>query len=74
MQEENEVTEQSIPERLLDILACPACDTRPKVKLIDGSMHCPSCGRVYPVENGVPVMLIERATMGNDAKCRKETR
>ena len=67
------MAEQCISERLLKILACPACDTRPKVKLIDDSLHCPCCGRIYPIENGVPVMLVERATLGNNTECGERT-
>lgn len=51
----------TVPEKLLDILACPACDDRPRVELKDGAIFCPKCGRIYPVENGIPVMLVEKA-------------
>lgn len=50
-----------ISQSLLEILACPACDTRPKVEIADGGIRCPECGRIYPVENGIPVMLVEKA-------------
>jgi uncharacterized protein YbaR (Trm112 family) len=46
---------------LLDILACPRC----KEKVIlseDGSwLVCESCAVRYPVEEDIPIMLIERA-------------
>ncbi len=54
-----------IRKELLEILACPACDTRPRVELDDDGIHCTKCGRVYPVENGIPIMLVDRATHGN---------
>jgi uncharacterized protein YbaR (Trm112 family) len=53
-----------IRKELLEILACPACSDRPKVELRDDGLHCPKCGRVYPVENGVPIMLVEKASGG----------
>lgn len=53
---------KQIPDRLLEILACPACDSRPKVELVDGTVRCPLCGRMYPIENGIPIMLVEKAT------------
>ena len=51
--------EKTVPEGLLDILACPACEDRPKVELRDGAIHCPKCNSVYPIENGVPIMLVQ---------------
>lgn len=50
-----------IDKDLLDILACPVCrgDIRPDEtgeKLI-----CLSCGRRYPVREGIPIMLEEEA-------------
>ncbi len=50
-----------LSEKLLEILACPACESRPKVELINGALHCKECGRVYPIENGIPIMLVEKA-------------
>ncbi|MCL5104470.1 MAG: Trm112 family protein [Armatimonadetes bacterium] len=50
-----------IKKELLDILACPACDDRPGVELKDGVLQCPKCGRIYPIENGIPIMLVAKA-------------
>ncbi|MEN6519982.1 MAG: Trm112 family protein [Armatimonadota bacterium] len=51
--------EKPISQRLLDMLRCPACEDRPRVELKDGKLVCEKCGRVYPVEDGVPAMLVE---------------
>ena len=50
-----------IDERLLEILACPAC--KGKVRLDEQSERivCDACGKRYPVRDGIPVMLIEEA-------------
>lgn len=45
--------------RLLEILACPECKT--KVEPEGGSLVCVHCGRRYPVEDDIPVMLLDRA-------------
>ena len=50
-----------IRKELLDILACPACDDRPKVELREDGLQCTKCGRIYPIENGVPIMLTDKA-------------
>jgi uncharacterized protein YbaR (Trm112 family) len=55
----------SIPQELLDILVCPLC--KAPIKLLpDGSgLKCqsPTCRRVYPVRDEIPVMLPEEATI-----------
>lgn len=52
--------------RLLEILCCPADhDGGPcHGGLTEGAdgLRCARCGRVYPVEEGIPVMLVDRAT------------
>lgn len=48
-----------IDQKLLEILACPACKT--PVRLEGERLVCTQCGRRYPVRDGIPVMLIEEA-------------
>lgn len=48
-----------IDPHLLEILACPACKTA--VRLEGERLVCASCGRRYPIRDGIPVMLIEEA-------------
>ena len=50
-----------IDEKLLEILACPACDDRPPVKLKGEKLVCEKCRRAYPIRDGIPVMLVEEA-------------
>jgi uncharacterized protein YbaR (Trm112 family) len=53
-----------IDPSLLEILCCPAvrggkaCHG-PLEDLGDG-LRCKACGLVYPIENGIPVLLAER--------------
>ena len=47
--------------RLLEILACPICKT--DVKLEEGKVVCVKCGRRFPIENGIPIMLPKEATI-----------
>ncbi len=46
-------------EKLLNMLVCPA--DKEKVQLDEKAsvLKCPKCGRLYPVREGVPVMLLE---------------
>ncbi|MEO8724514.1 MAG: Trm112 family protein [Acidobacteriaceae bacterium] len=45
---------------LLDILVCPAC--RAKLAQTENEwLRCLGCGLIYPVEDGIPVLLAGRA-------------
>ena len=49
-----------LSEEVLAMLACPACKT--KVELVgERWLVCtnPDCGRKYPIEDGIPNMLVE---------------
>ena len=50
-----------IPQDLLDILACPECK-KPLLQAPDGaSLKCTGCRRVYPVRDGIPILLKDEA-------------
>lgn len=46
---------------LLEILACPRCKGGLAPAQDGGGLACPSCAVVYPVRNGIPVLLVEEA-------------
>jgi uncharacterized protein len=50
-----------LDDKLLAILACPKCKTA--VVREGDTLRCTSknCGLVYPIRDGIPVMLIEEA-------------
>lgn len=56
----------AIPQDLLEMLVCPLCKV--PVKLLDdlSGLKCPSCRRVYPVRDDIPVMLVEEASIANE--------
>lgn len=53
-----------LDERLLEILRCP-CDAHGELAADEaaGTLACAACGRAYRVDNGIPVMLMDEATM-----------
>lgn len=58
------MTETIISRELLDILVCPECQV--KVELIQyqpgkNGLKCQQCQRVYPIEDGIPIMLVDQA-------------
>jgi len=48
-----------IDKELLEILACPAC--KADVELTGEKIVCTKCGRKYPIVDGIPVMLVDKA-------------
>jgi uncharacterized protein YbaR (Trm112 family) len=48
-----------VSAELLKILACPV-DKAP-VELKGDRLVCTSCGRQYPIRDGIPVMLVDEA-------------
>ena len=49
---------------LLEILVCPACKTSPVLPVNNGAgLKCQACGKIYPVKDDIPVMLIDEATI-----------
>ncbi|MFO7822126.1 MAG: Trm112 family protein [Lentisphaeria bacterium] len=52
-----------ISKELLEILACPACDDRPPVREAEDGKHlvCDVCHRYYPIKDGIPIMLVDKA-------------
>ncbi len=51
--------------RLLEILCCPAEHAgeacHGDLEEVPGGLRCRACGLVYPVEDGIPVMLQDQA-------------
>ncbi len=60
-----EMVRPMLSQTLLEILVCPVCHHSLTVGP-DSTLHawlqCTGCGRYYPLEDGIPVMLEVRAT------------
>lgn len=52
----------SIDPRLLEMLVCPACRGEIEPERDETGLECRRCGRVYPVRDGIPVMLVDEAS------------
>jgi uncharacterized protein YbaR (Trm112 family) len=50
---------QELDEEFLSLLACPVCKTG--VRRDGEQLVCDTCGRRYPIRDGIPVMLVEEA-------------
>ena len=60
----------NLPKDLLDIMACSLCTS--SLRQEGDALHCENakCGLVFPIKEGIPVMLIEEASRPCP-KCRK---
>ncbi len=56
----------ALDPKLLAILACPKCKGDVKLTADDKALKCVSCFRVYRIEDDIPVMLIDEATIEPD--------
>ncbi len=44
---------------LLDLLVCPECKTPLDYDSVRDTLTCGACRRVYPVRDGIPILLID---------------
>ncbi len=51
----------STVEAWAELLACPACHEA--VRAEGERVVCAACGRAYPVVDGIPVLIVERAEL-----------
>lgn len=51
----------AIDKELLEILACPECKGEVTVNKQGDGLVCAHCALVYPVKDGIPVMLVDEA-------------
>ncbi len=56
----------ALDPRLLEILACPLCKTDVRLTADGKGLKCVRCHRVYPIQDDIPVMIIEEATIEPD--------
>lgn len=48
-----------IANNLLDILICPKCSEQLEYKSELNYLNCTGCGKVYRIENDIPIMILE---------------
>ncbi|UCD38158.1 MAG: Trm112 family protein [Fidelibacterota bacterium] len=51
----------SLSKELLGILVCPGCKGELDYQEQDQHLVCSDCGLAYPIENDIPIMLVDRA-------------
>jgi hypothetical protein len=53
----------AVDPALLEILVCPACRTPVHVVKDGTALKCDACRRVYPIQDDIPIMLVDEATV-----------
>lgn len=53
--------ESKLKQELLNILCCPKCRGDLEYFADEQRLRCKQCGTVYPVKDGIPIMLAEDA-------------
>jgi uncharacterized protein YbaR (Trm112 family) len=50
-------------KKMLDVLVCPIPDCRKPLTLAadEKSLQCTGCQRAYPITDGIPILLAEKA-------------
>ena len=51
----------ALNKELLDILACPQCKGDLELTEKEDGLICQACELVYPIQEDIPIMLIEEA-------------
>ena len=52
-----------IPQDLLEMLVCPVCKETVVLKKNGSALQCVKCNRVYPIQDDIPIMLVDAATI-----------
>ena len=47
-------------------VVCPACKGKVVLKTDASGIKCTECGRVYPVRNDIPALIVEEATIEDE--------
>ena len=55
----------AIDQELIDILACPKCKGDIRLTEKGDGLICDACKLMYPIKDGIPVMLIDEAVKLN---------
>ena len=63
----------SVDPELLEMLTCPACPGEIRLLEEEKGLECGRCGRVYPVRDGIPIMLVDEAAPPRGRSGRGET-
>ena len=62
-----------ITEEFVEMMICPACQSKVRLKDDGSAIKCLSCRRVYPIEDDMPMMLADKATIEDEGTAADTT-
>jgi uncharacterized protein YbaR (Trm112 family) len=63
-----------LPKELLDILCCPKCHGDLLYEPEKNTLTCKNCGKVYPIKNDIPIMIVEEPKDASHESSPEQTR
>jgi uncharacterized protein len=57
-----------VDPKLLEILACPVCKKPVRLVPEGTGLLCMECHRIFPIENDIPVMLVDEARLDGEPR------
>jgi hypothetical protein len=64
MEQEGIMSEEIVARDLLEMLVCPLCKNPLELQAVSETswgLRCAQCRKIYPVQDGIPIMLPEEA-------------
>jgi hypothetical protein len=61
----------ALSKQLLEMLVCPLCKAKVELKADNTGLKCIECHRVYPIQDNIPIMLIDEAIIEDPATTSK---
>jgi uncharacterized protein len=55
-----------ITEEFVEMMICPACQSKVRLREDGSAIKCLGCRRVYPIEDDMPMMLADKATIEDE--------
>ena len=62
----------ALDRELLEILACPKCKGDIRLTENEDGLICEKCKLLYPIRDGIPVMLIDEAIVYDPQDIREK--
>jgi hypothetical protein len=62
----------AVDPALLEILVCPVCRTPVRLTPDGTGLTCDTCHRRYPIQDDIPIMLVDEATIDAPANSAKD--
>jgi uncharacterized protein YbaR (Trm112 family) len=61
-----------LTEEFVEMMICPACRGKVRLKEDASAIKCVACGRAYPIRNGIPAMIVEEATLEDEESGQRD--